>query len=102
MDPKHCPESEPMLDSLSSNNPNIILNRLDEPISLKKSVRSCTQHLISKFVSYEGLSPIFCAFTTNLSNFGVPRTIKEALAIPEWKVIVLDEMQGLKRIVRGI
>ena len=90
----HYPESEPMLGtgSSSSSNPETISNRLDEPIALRKGVRSCTQHPISKFVSYDNLSPLFHAFTTNLSRRDVPKTIEDALAILEWKNIVLEEM----------
>ena len=78
--------------SSSSDNPETISDRLDEPIALKKGVRSCTQHPISKFVSYDNLSPWFHAFTTNLSRIDVPRTIEDALAVPEWKNAVLEEM----------
>ncbi|KAL6333802.1 hypothetical protein AAG906_028988 [Vitis piasezkii] len=95
----HCPESEPMLGtgSSSSGNPETISDRLDEPIALRKGVRSCTQHPISKFVSYDNLSPSFHAFTTNLSRIDVPRTIEDALAVPEWKNDVLEEMQALEK-----
>ena len=95
----HYPESEPMLGtgSSSSRNPETISNRLDEPIALRKGVRSCTQHPISKFVSYDNLSPLFHAFTTNLSRIDVPGTIEDALAVPEWKNAVLEEMQALEK-----
>ncbi|KAK0578234.1 hypothetical protein LWI29_007138 [Acer saccharum] len=49
---------------------------LDIPIALRKGVRSCTQHLISNFVSYDGLSLEYRAFATNLSNIEIPRAIK--------------------------
>ena len=95
----HYPESEPMLGtgSSSSSNPETISNRLDEPIALRKGVRSCTQHPISKFVSYDNLSPLFHAFTTNLSRIDVPGTIEDALAVPEWKNAVLEEMRALEK-----
>ena len=95
----HCPESEPMLGtgSSSSGNPETISDRLDEPIALRKGVRTCTQNPISKFVSYDNLSPSFHAFTTNLSRIDVPRTIEDALAVPEWKNVVLEEMQALEK-----
>ena len=83
--------------SSSSGNPETISDRVDEPIALRKGVRSCTQHPISKFVSYDNLSPSFCAFTRNLSRIDVPRTIEDALAVPEWKSVVLKEMQALEK-----
>ena len=52
---------------------------LDVPISFRKGVRSCTQHLITKFFSYHRLNSSFNTFTTNLSNVNTPKTIQEAL-----------------------
>ena len=43
-------------------------NDLDCPITLRKGVRSCTNHSIYNFVSYEGLSPSFRVFVTNLNK----------------------------------
>ena len=79
----NCPESEAMLDPSSSGNPEVDLHMLDVPIALRKGVSSCTKHSISKFVSFDNLSPLFRAFTKNLSRIDVPRTIEEALNIPE-------------------
>ena len=36
-----------------------LFNDLNQPIALRKGVRSYTQHPIFNFVSYEGLSPAF-------------------------------------------
>lgn len=60
-------------------------------------MRSCTQNPISKSVSYSNFSPLFHAFTTSLSSVILPISIQEALTIPEWKVIVLEEMCALKQ-----
>ena len=38
---------------------------LDLPIALRKGVRSCTQHPISHYVSYDCLSLVARAFVTN-------------------------------------
>ena len=48
----HCSKSKPMLGSGSSSLGNLetISDRLNEPIALRKGVRSCTQHPNSKFV----------------------------------------------------
>lgn len=50
------------------------------PITHRKGVRTCTKHLISKFVSYYRLSPSFKAFATNLSSTTTPRIVQDALA----------------------
>ncbi|KAK3024584.1 hypothetical protein RJ639_044326 [Escallonia herrerae] len=70
---------------------------LDLPIALSKGIRTCTQHPISKFVSYEKLSPTFRAFTILLSKTEIPRNIQEALADPKWRIAVQEEMGALKR-----
>lgn len=87
MNSMHCPESEHVLgtNSSSSGNPKNISETLDVPIAHRKGVRSCTKHPISKFVSYENLFPSFHAFTTNLSSVNIPRSVKEAFDVPEWK-----------------
>ena len=70
---------------------------LDLPIALRKGTRSCTQHAISNYVSYENLSPSFSAFTTTLTGVKIPRDIKEALADPKWKLAVQEEMGALEK-----
>ena len=87
MNSMHCPESELVLgtNSSSSGNPENIFETLDVPITHRKGVRSCTKHPISKSVSYDNLSPSFHAFTTNLSSVNIPRSVKEAFDVPEWK-----------------
>jgi hypothetical protein len=57
-------------------------------------VRSCTQHPLSNYVSYENLSPIFRAFT---SQEEIPNTVQDALKVPEWKEAVFKEMKALKK-----
>ncbi|RVW93973.1 Retrovirus-related Pol polyprotein from transposon TNT 1-94 [Vitis vinifera] len=44
------------------------LDDLDQPIALRKGVRSCTQHPISNHVSYGKLSQNFQAFITSLED----------------------------------
>lgn len=44
-------------------------------IAIRKGERACTQHPISKFVSYDKLSPSFAAFTTTLTSIEIPRNI---------------------------
>ena len=54
------------------------------PIALRKGVRSCTSHPISKFVSYEGLSPTYHAFVSAIDNVQIPKSIEEALKDSGW------------------
>jgi len=58
---------------------------LTKPIAQRKGVRSCTQHPISYFVSYERLSSSYKAFTTSLDSIQMPKDIQEALLHPEWR-----------------
>ena len=52
---------------------------------------------MSKYVSYDHLSPDFRAFITKLLDISVPKKIQEALRVPEWKQAVFDEIQALKK-----
>ena len=45
------------------------------PIVIRKGVRSCTQHPLSKYISYENLSLVFRAFTSQLSCMEIPNTV---------------------------
>ena len=67
------------------------------PVALRKGVRSCTQHPISNFISYDRLSSKYHAFVTNLSNIEIPRSIREALENPDWGQAVDDEIRVLKK-----
>ena len=64
-------------------------NDLDCPIALRKGVRSCTNHPIYNFVSYEGLSPSFRVFVTSLNKIQIPNTIHEAIKVLSWKKLML-------------
>ena len=45
---------------------------LNMPIAWRKGVRSCTQHPIGNFISYDKLSPTFRAFTSSITDIQVP------------------------------
>lgn len=70
---------------------------LDVPIATRKGVRSCTQHPISKFVSYSRLSPSHNVFVSKLASVSVPNNVQEALTDPEWKHAMLEEMKALHK-----
>jgi hypothetical protein len=46
----------------SGSNPEI--DDYELPIAVRKGVRSCTQHPLSNYMSYENISPVFRAFTS--------------------------------------
>lgn len=67
------------------------------PIAIRKGVRTYTQHLISKFVSYDSLSSSYCAFVLSLSFVSIPHNWKEALTNPNWKEAMAKEMRALNK-----
>ncbi|RVW35272.1 Retrovirus-related Pol polyprotein from transposon TNT 1-94 [Vitis vinifera] len=90
------PNSQPgnIIYDLNSSND---LDDLDQPIALRKGVRSCTQHPISNHVTYGKLSQNFQAFITSLEDDRIPSNIQEALQQPEWKTAVQEEIQALEK-----
>ncbi|XP_075076778.1 uncharacterized protein LOC142163395 [Nicotiana tabacum] len=61
-------------------------NDLDEPIALRKGVRSCiTKHPLSNFVSYNSLYSSYRAFALSISSVSIPQNWREAFADPKWK-----------------
>ncbi|RVW50028.1 Retrovirus-related Pol polyprotein from transposon TNT 1-94 [Vitis vinifera] len=95
---KALKELEPMIvptPQESGSNPDQVTN--DLPIALRKQPRSCALHPISKFVSYNALSAKCRAFTTNLDRIQIPKNIQEALKIPEWKEVVIEEIRALEK-----
>ncbi|XP_052299567.1 retrovirus-related Pol polyprotein from transposon RE1 isoform X1 [Citrus sinensis] len=103
----HCQDSDPNTGNLElagnvHSNPisESVLettNDLDVPIAQRKGTRSCTLHPISKYVSYHRLSPFFRAFTANLSVIAIPKSVQDALSIPEWRDAVYAEMRALEK-----
>ncbi|RVW94063.1 Retrovirus-related Pol polyprotein from transposon TNT 1-94 [Vitis vinifera] len=84
-------------ESTTQGNSNNGLDDLDQPIALRKGVRSYTQHPISNHVSYGKLSQNFQAFITSLEDDRIPSNIQEALQQPEWKTAVQEEIQALEK-----
>ncbi|WJZ93160.1 hypothetical protein VitviT2T_012120 [Vitis vinifera] len=70
---------------------------LNMPIAWRKGVRSCTQHPIGNFISYDKLSPTFRAFTSSIIEIQVPRNIQEAFKYPKWKAAVDEEVRALEK-----
>uniref|UniRef100_A0A2N9FUB4 Integrase catalytic domain-containing protein n=1 Tax=Fagus sylvatica TaxID=28930 RepID=A0A2N9FUB4_FAGSY len=68
---------------------------LDLPIALRKSKRTCTDHPISNFVSFDHLSSSFKAFSLSVSSIVVPKSYREALSHPGWRKAMEEEMHAL-------
>jgi len=61
--------------------PSTSLSDIDIPIILRKGNRSCTNHPISKSVSYDHLNSTFHQFTLSVSSENIPRSYEEALLV---------------------
>ncbi|GMI96958.1 hypothetical protein HRI_003365100 [Hibiscus trionum] len=84
--PEDCPGEE-----VSPPSPSIYL-----PIAVRKGTRSCTQHPISRFVSYGNLSKSYNAFISNVDSVETPKNIEEALKSTKWRQAVLEEIKALE------
>ncbi|RVW97919.1 Retrovirus-related Pol polyprotein from transposon TNT 1-94 [Vitis vinifera] len=73
---------------------------LNMPIAWRKGVRSCTQHPIGNFISYDKLSLTFRAFTSSITEIQVPQNIQEAFKYPKWKAAVDEEVRALEKNVK--
>jgi hypothetical protein len=69
---------------------------LDLPIAIHKGKRTCTDHPISNFVSFDHLSPSFKAFSLSVSSLVVPKSYREALSHPGWRKAMEEEMHALE------
>jgi uncharacterized membrane protein YgcG len=92
-------ESPPLLPSSASTSTDLPLPQstsdLDLPIALRKSKRTCTEHPISNYVSFDHLSSSFKAFSLSVSSIVVPKSYREALSHPGWRKAMVEEMHAL-------
>jgi len=97
---QHCQESEPGNDqfpnkrkgkSISVSESRILYHDIDDPVAIRKSVRTCTKHPMSNFISYSNLSSSMSAFTSKLSSVKIPKSVQVALEIPKWREAILEE-----------
>ena len=71
--PSPTPVSDSSADLSDNDSLPTVVDDLDAPIALRKGVRTCTQHPISQFVSYDRLSPSHHAFVSSLSSISIPQ-----------------------------
>ncbi|KAK8328452.1 hypothetical protein V6Z12_A11G253000, partial [Gossypium hirsutum] len=74
--PEDCPEEEVSPPSSS----------IHLPIAVRKGTRSCTQHPISRFVSYENLFKSYNAFVSNVDSVETPKNIDKTPMEPNLKL----------------
>ncbi|GAA0144949.1 hypothetical protein LIER_05263 [Lithospermum erythrorhizon] len=79
----------------SGNNDLNSVNDLDLPIPMRKG--NSTRHPIERFVTYTNLSSSFQSFTAILSKIVIPKDVKEALQVPQWRKAVIEEMMELQK-----
>uniref|UniRef100_A0A2N9EMG3 Integrase catalytic domain-containing protein n=1 Tax=Fagus sylvatica TaxID=28930 RepID=A0A2N9EMG3_FAGSY len=89
------PPLPPSSASTSADPPLQSTSDLDLPIALRKSKRTCTDHPISNFVSFDHLSSSFKAFSLSVSSIVVPKSYREALSHPGWRKAMEEEMHAL-------
>lgn len=76
--------SRSTLDQIKFLSPGVLnIIDFDLPIVIQMGVRSCTKNPQTNFVSYENLSPSFCAFTPKLSCREIPKNIQDVLEVTE-------------------
>ena len=66
----------------------------DLPIALRKGKRQCA-HQIASFCSYNHLSSHSCSFIASLDSISLPNKVFEALAHPDWRSAMMEEMDAL-------
>ncbi|KAA0035039.1 Retrovirus-related Pol polyprotein from transposon TNT 1-94 [Cucumis melo var. makuwa] len=62
-----------------------------------QGTRFYTKHPIYNYVFYDNLSLQFIAFTASLDSTIIPKNIYTALECPEWKNVVMKEMEALEK-----
>lgn len=52
---------------------------------------------MSHFVSYDSLSPSYRAYISSISSLPIPTKVADALADPNWKAAMIEEMSALEK-----
>jgi hypothetical protein len=103
---QHCQESESGNNQLPKKRKGksifvfesrILYPNIDNHVAVRKPIRSCSKHPISNFIPCSNLSSSFFAFTFKLSSLEIPKNIHDALEVPKWRGVVLEEMKVLEK-----
>ena len=73
----HCHES--------TDPPSNTFPELAQPVQSTSSLSP--KHPLCNHMSYKNLSPNFCVFTSQVSCMEIPKSVQDALKIPEWKEV---------------
>uniref|UniRef100_A0A2N9EWV2 Integrase catalytic domain-containing protein n=1 Tax=Fagus sylvatica TaxID=28930 RepID=A0A2N9EWV2_FAGSY len=68
----------------------------DLPIALRKGKRTCTQHPIAHFLSYNHVSPCLHSFACTMSSISIPSSYKQDSSSSGWKHAMDEEMSALQ------
>jgi hypothetical protein len=71
-----------------------IVDDMNLPIAQRKGVRSCIQHPISNFVSYQHLSSSYRSFVSKLFSMSILLNLQEAISDPKWRQAMQEEMRA--------
>lgn len=89
----------PMSSNILIGNENLIValvvDDTDVPIAIRNGVRTCTRHPGFKFVSYNSLSPSFCAFVSFLPCVSILQGWVEAITNSKSKEAMVEELKAL-------
>jgi hypothetical protein len=69
----------------------------DLPIALRRGKRTCTQHPVVHFLSYNRVSSYLHSFACILSSISIPSSYKQALSSFGWKHAMEEEMSALHK-----
>jgi len=75
--------------------PSVPSSDFDVPIALRKDKRSCIDHLISHFVSYDRLTLSFRQFALFLSSVSLSKSYEKVILLPAWKQSMDEELDAL-------
>lgn len=76
---------------------NLPSSDLHLPIAHKKGVRTCAQHPISNFVSYDHLPFKTNVFALSLFSISITCNVSETLTQKPWREAMIEEMTALEK-----
>ncbi|KAK5825993.1 hypothetical protein PVK06_020890 [Gossypium arboreum] len=88
---------DPVKSPGKAHNPANEFSDLDIPIAKRKGVKNIVKYPMSNFVSYKALSSTFSTFVSCLDTVQIPKNVKDALQVLEWKEAILEEMCALEK-----
>lgn len=72
-------------------------NDLDLPIAIRKGTRTCTQHPMSHFMTFNKFSMVHKSFLTQLRTIAILKTLSETLSNENWRQVMKVEMEVVEK-----